>query len=158
MLFISGTAITNLLGDQVTPFFVWAMFSKKETHKDFHKVVRIDVNGRQLKYSRQRLDANRHILRSTASRYAEMIDNANEDPTRTFFKEKLGLHYKTVKTPLERITNTPEQYAEFEEWFFRYLQSSTKEEISTLRVSIETYQFVDNAKLQFIRSEELFSR
>ena len=38
MLFISLTLFTNLLGWQVTPFFVWGMYSEKEIEKNDHTI------------------------------------------------------------------------------------------------------------------------
>lgn len=151
VMFCTMTLVLTFAGHQITPFFLWAMFSEKEEIRATYEVIEIRLNGETFNYTQALIDANRHIVTGSILYYDKMKNNTDTDPTRTFFEEKLGNNYSKIKPILERITNDKAQYAAFEAWLQRYLERSTHRKIETLEVNMQTWAY-DESGLMNLRS------
>ena len=151
--FCTTTLLLTLAGHQITPFFLWAMFSEKEHIRDTHEVIEIKLNGETFNYTQELVDANRHIVTGSIFYYNKMKNNEDTDLTRTFFEEKLGDNYAKIQATLERITNDKTQYPAFEAWLMRYLERSTYREIETLEVNMQTWRYDDSGQLGLVGIE-----
>jgi len=156
-LFCGMTLLLTFSGHQITPFFLWAMFSEKEHIRKTHEVIELKLNGETFNYTQELIDANRHIVTGSIFYYNKMKNNNDTDPTRTFFQEKLGNNYAKIKPTLERITNDKAQYAAFQAWLMRYLERSTHHEIETLEVNTQTWAYDESGQLNLVETKPLFS-
>lgn len=156
VLFCGLTILLTLSGHQITPFFLWAMFSEKEDIRTTHQVIDIRLNGETFNYTKELIDANRHIVTGSIFYYYKIKNNHDTDPTRTFFEEKLGHRYERIRPVLERITNDASQDAAFQAWLHRYLEQSTHREIKTLEVKLQTWAYNDAGQLNLLDTQIIF--
>ena len=155
VIFCGMTLLLTFAGHQITPFFLWAMFSEKEHIRKTHEVIELKLNGETFNYTQELIDANRHIVTGSIFYYEKMKNNNDTDPTRTFFQEKLGNNYTKIQPTLERITNDKAQYAAFQAWLMRYLERSAHREIETLEVNIQTWTYDESGRLNLLETKPL---
>lgn len=146
------TVFFNLLGDEVTPFFVWGMFSEVKTPQASYEVYEIKLDGQHYDYTNLLTDPNRFYITGPLNLYRSM-QAKGEAPTRAFFKEKLPEHYPWVAPFLEPITNTEEDLVAFPAWLKRYLEQSTQQRYQRLEVNILTVHYVDEGRVEILDSK-----
>jgi hypothetical protein len=135
--FICFTLTTNLLGVEITPFFIWAMYSEKETDPTSYKVFKVEVNGSEvIDYTSGYTDNNRFFMLSPLSLYWEMKQNKGADPTRTFFSRKIPRLYPGIQRLLNGISNGPSELNNFLTWYARYLEQTTGKNIKHIKISV----------------------
>ncbi len=157
VIFCGMTLLLTFAGHQITPFFLWAMFSEKENIRKTHEVIQIKLNGETFNYTQELIDANRHIVTGSIFYYDKMKNNNDTDPTRTFFQEKLGENYTKIQPTLERITNDKAQYVAFQAWLMRYLERSAHREIETLEVNMQTWAYDESGQLNLVNTKPIFT-
>ena len=136
-VFACLTVFFNLLGDEVTPFFVWGMYSEKEKPVQAVELLKTTINQDTVVdvYDYSNGDT-RFYLSSPLAYFKKIKDNNNQDPTITFLQTKLGAHYHNIR-PFERsLFNTGPQQQEFLNWYARYLQQVTLIPVNSLRVEV----------------------
>jgi len=136
-LFLAFTGVTlfcNLTGFEITPFYVWGMYSQKEIPAGSYTIYRISVNDKLLDYSTGYLPANRFFLTSPLS-YFETIKDDN-DPTLMFLNHKLVGNYSFIKAFALNVMNSKNDIEKFPEWYKRYLEQTTGEKVKRLTVDV----------------------
>jgi len=136
-IFACLTVFTNLMGDEVTPFFVWGMYSEKEKPVQAVEILKTTINGDTVLnvYNYSNGDT-RFFLSGPLAYYKKIKDNNNQDPTITFLQTKLGRHYDNIRPAERSLFNTGPQQEEFLNWYARYLQLVTFIPVKTLRVEV----------------------
>ena len=138
----------NLIGDQVSPFFVWGMFSQPETPKPMQPVWQFLADGKELNYSCFEVsNMERFYLLTPLEKFKAMKDANGVHPTRLFLKQKLGEHYAQVAPILERITNDETDYVAFGEWLKRYTSSVVGKPIQRLEIRLLECQFEPDGRV-----------
>ena len=139
------TLICNLAGFEITPFYVWGMYSEKEIAPKEYPVFRITVNGKLVDYSTGYFPANRFFLTSPLSYYASVKEDT--DPALYFFQQKLNKKYSFFEPfIIMKVLNSKKEFDEFPSWYKRYLQQTTGEEVKSYKVDIlETSYEKDNS-------------
>ena len=143
ILFLSGTLVTNLLGWQVTPFFVWGMYSEKEDTSNYPPVVKVTVNDSIVINPTRYTDANKFFLTAPFLLYVQLMSNG-EDPGEVLLKRKLGQNYSTIQSISENVLNDPKQYNLFFPWYKRYLAQTTRIKINTCKIELLNAAYVGN--------------
>lgn len=135
--FAGLTVFTNLMGDEVTPFFVWGMYSEKEKPVQAVELLKTTINGDTVMNIYHYSNGDTRFYLSTPLAYFKKIkDNNNQDPTITFLQTKLRTHYNKIR-PFERsLFNTGPQQQEFLNWYARYLQQVTLIPVKSLRIEV----------------------
>jgi hypothetical protein len=134
VLFSALTLLANLSGDEITPFFVWGMYSENEVPQEQYSIFKLTANDDTIDYSTGYLPANRFFLLSPLS-YFESSKN-NEDPTRIFLEKKLKNSFSAIEPFANKVLNGEEEFQKFPAWYKRYLQQTTGENISNYKVEI----------------------
>lgn len=148
-VFSGLTILCNIKGDEITPFFIWAMYSEKENMTNKYEIFRIQVNGSTLvDYTSGYTDNNRFFLSAPLSYYYKIKLNNFKEPTLSFIQKKLGKKYNLIQPLAERIYNDNLDTMQFTEWYIRYLQQSTGKPIHNLQVDVLTSHFAVNESLQ----------
>lgn len=129
------TLATNLAGDEVTPFFVWGMYSAKEEPVKQYSILQTTINDSIVVNAYDLpISDTRFYLTSPLAHYKRIKDNNNTDPTQSFLQAKLGpagfekLHF--LQTSLFN-TWQPDS---FFTWYARYLQQVAKIPIHSIRI------------------------
>lgn len=126
VFFLAGTLVTNLLGWQVTPFFVWGMYSEREKEAGGQPLFKITINDSTvINYSSGYADANRFFLTSPLRLYTFIKQNNGLDPTAVFLEKKLGARFSLVKNTSLKVLNDSARYHTFLPWYKKYLEQTT---------------------------------
>lgn len=135
IIFFGFTLFCNIMGDEVAPFFIWAMYSEKENPANKYKIYKIEVNDSVLvDYTSGYSSNSRFFLSSPLSFYDQVQQNNYTDPTLSFLKRKLGSKYNIIKPLAERINNGMKEQMMFTPWYKRYLEQTIGKPIHSLKV------------------------
>jgi hypothetical protein len=142
LLFTLGTLLCNLTGDEVTPFFVWGMYSAKEQPVEQYELLQTTINDSALlnEYDVYTGDT-RFYLSSPLVYYKKITDNKGIDPTMSFIKEKLSVSDHTLAPLEKRLFNTDEHQQAFMNWYRRYIGQATGIVVRSLRVDVVKVHF-----------------
>ena len=146
------TIFFNLTGDEVTPFFVWGMFSEVKQPQESYELYEIKLDGEHFDYTNKLIDFNRFYITGPLNMYRAMKAKG-EAPTRAFFKEKMGNHYSYVAPVLEPITNDVSQLKDFPAWFKRYVEQSTNKSFQQIQVNLLSVRYAANGQVEIIDSK-----
>lgn len=135
--FTTLTVCFNLLGDEVTPFFVWGMYSEKEKPVAQYDILKTTVNDSLVVnvYDYHTTDS-RFYLSTPLAYYKRIKDNNNQDPTISFLQTKLRQHYEQIRFLEPSLFNTGPQQGAFLDWYARYLQQFTNQPVESLRIEV----------------------
>ncbi|HEY8893514.1 MAG TPA: hypothetical protein VIM79_01820 [Niastella sp.] len=134
--FAAITIATNLTGDEVTPFFVWGMYSAKEEPVQQYSILQTTINDSIVVnvYDKPISDT-RFYLTSPLAHYKRIKDNSNVDPTLSFLQIKTNRKLFTRPVVMQGpLFNTRRQTDSFFPWFARYLQQVTNIPIHSIRI------------------------
>ena len=144
LVFAVFTLFCNVTGFEITPFYVWGMYSEKENVPKNYTVYRVTTNDKPVDYSKGYLPANRFFLTSPLSYFSSIQDST--DPTFDFLNRKLKGKYSLLKPYAFKVLNSKQEISKFPDWYRRYLQQTTGEKIKKLKVEVlETSYARDNS-------------
>lgn len=150
ILFLGGTLFTNLLGWQVTPFFVWGMYSEKEDTSNYHPIVKVTVNDRTVINYTRYTDANKFFMTSPIRLNVLLRMNNGADPGEVLLKRKLGQNYSAIQSISEKVLNDPKEYNLFFPWYKRYLAQTTGIKINTCKIQLLNAAYIGNNKIEIV--------
>jgi hypothetical protein len=135
--FATFTVVFNLMGNEVTPFFVWGMYSAKEQPVQQYEVLQTTINDRIIAdpYDYTTTDT-RLYLNMPLAYYKRIKENNFTDPTISFLQTRLHQHYSSIRFLEKSSFNTNLQKQDFLNWYARYLQQVTKINIKTIRIDV----------------------
>ncbi len=143
------TVACNIKGDELTPFFIWAMYSEKENPVNQYRIYKIRVNDSiQVDYSSGYTDNNRFFLTGPLSLYHKMLENNRTDPTRSFIQEKLGSNLALIGSSADKVLNSQVELDHFLAWYKRYLEQCLSLPVDKFTVSVVNARFNDDQLLQ----------
>lgn len=142
LIFAGLTLFCNFAGFEITPFYVWGMYSQKEVPVKEYPVFRITANGKIIDYSADYFPANRFFLLSPLSYYASIKDG--DDRVKIFLKKKLQNKYGQLEPYAKRVLNSKKEIEEFPNWLRRYVQQSTGEKVNDLKVELLFVSYENN--------------
>jgi len=128
------TVVVNLAGNEITPFFVWGMYSENEVPQDNYEIFKVTANDYIIDYTTGYLPANRFFLLSPLSYYSEMKNSG--DPTKKFLERKLKKYFSEVQPYASKVLNSRKEVEKFPFWYKRYLQQTTGEIIKNYKIEI----------------------
>ena len=135
LLFCIGTAFTNLRGNEITPFFVWGMYSKPVKPQPFYTAHRIIVNNNiEVNNINGFMPPTLFYLNAPLKHYVSILNNHNIDPIQTLFKKKLGTNYEKIAPHENLIFNTQERIDGFLPWFARYISTVLQVKVHHLQI------------------------
>ena len=126
----------NLAGDQVTPFFVWGMYSAKEEPVAQYSILQTTINDSVVvnPYDRPVCDT-RFYLTSPLAWYKKIKDNNGVDPSRSFLQAKLSAECFEEPGFLQNtLFNNRQQQNAFFAWYARYLTQVTTTSVQSIRI------------------------
>lgn len=131
------TVCGNLFGDEVTPFFVWGMYSEKEKPVQQYELLKTTINDSMIVnvYDYPTTDT-RFYLSGPLAWFKKIKDNNNQDPTISFLQTKLQSHYDNIRFLERSLFNTGPQQQAFLTWYAQYLQQVTNQPVRSLRIDV----------------------
>jgi len=135
--FAALTVAFNLMGNEVTPFFVWGMYSAKEQPVQQYEILQTTINDSAIANSYDHITTDTRLYLGTPLEYYKRIKENNfRDPTIDFLQTKLHQHYSKVRFLEKSSFNANLQKQDFLNWYARYLQQVTKINIKSIRVDV----------------------
>jgi hypothetical protein len=135
--FTALTVCGNLLGDEVTPFFVWGMYSEKEKPVQQYEILKTTINDSAVVNVYDYHTTDTRFYQYTPLAYFKKIkDNNNIDPTISFLQSKLKQHYDQIRFLEGSLFNTGPRQQAFLSWYARYLQQVTNLPVNALRIEV----------------------
>ena|ERR1700733_11142406 len=151
LFFAVATLLCNLGGLEITPFFVWSMYSKPEQPEQQYDILLTKTgDSTAIDPSAGYTDDTRFYLNSPLALYKATRDNANADPTLSFLQSKLHgrLAPLTSYPPLvHKLFNDGPQLAAFPHWYRRYLEEVTGHQKQDLSLSVVRVHFDANSHI-----------
>lgn len=148
-VFSALTVVCNIMGVEITPFFIWGMYSEKESTLNSYDTYKIQVNDSSvIDHTAGFTDNNRFFLYSPLSFYQKIQENRFIDPALSLLQKKTGADNATFRSLSTRITNGYQQQARFPGWFTRYLEQSASKKIHSLKVDIVKLSFTADKHIQ----------
>ena len=145
VIFAVLTLTANLAGDEITPFFVWGMYSEKEKPVAHYDVLKVIINDSLTVDYSSGLDSKRFYLFSPLLYYRKIADNNGKDPTASFLEARLGNYYSSLVAPLAgRIFNTRAETDKFMEWYRRYMGEFVSPDIWKIRIDVVRTSYEDS--------------
>src|SRR6185437_780769 len=146
LAFAGFSLFCNFAGFEITPFYVWGMYSQKETQPKEYPVFKITANKKLVDYTTGYFPANRFFLLSPLSYYASV--KTPEDPTGIFLNEKLGKKYEWAKPYADKVLNSPKEFDKFTGWFKNYIGQTTGEKVQSLKVELFLVSYENNNSIK----------
>jgi hypothetical protein len=135
--FAALTVFFNAIGDEVTPFFVWGMYSEKEKPVQRYELLRTTINDSiPLQQTGYLLDATRFYLSGPLGSFKKLQDNGGVDPVKSFLQSKLKGHYSQLPVQEHTLFNTGLSAATFFDWYSRYLHAVTAIDVQSIKVEV----------------------
>jgi hypothetical protein len=127
---------SNLMGDEVTPFFVWGMYSAKEEPVQQYSILQTTINDSIVvnTYELPVCDT-RFYLTSPLAYYKKIRENNNIDPTLSFLQTKLKpSHFEKIGALQTRLFNTRRELDLFFNWYAGYLLQVSRIPVQSIRI------------------------
>lgn len=141
VLFALGTLICNITGNEVTPFFVWGMYSAKEPTVEQYELLQTTINDSLVLDVDDYYNNTRLYLGSPLGYYKRIKENKGIDPTVTFLQLKLYPYYGAIRFAENKLFNTDEQQQQFMNWYARYISQVIDKPVHALRVDVVKVHF-----------------
>jgi hypothetical protein len=133
--FVFVTIVCNLLGYEATPFFVWGMYSEKQTEPRFYEVQRVIINDSQtIDITGGYTPSTRFLLNSSLWYYMDINKNHGIDPTISFLQSKLRDRYSLIKPYAYILFNDSGRIDAFMPWYRKYVQEVTNTKVDKLTI------------------------
>lgn len=149
------TIFCNLTGNEITPFYVWGMYSQKEKAPGYYTIFKVTVNDKILDYSTGFFPANRFFLQSPLNYYSNIVEQG--DPTRLFLKNKLGSNYSYMRPYESSLFNSKEEINKFPTWYKKYLTQTTGQVIKNFKVEVLGATYDQRNRIKIINSYSLIN-
>jgi hypothetical protein len=128
------TVLFNLAGDEITPFFVWGMYSEKIRPPEEYEFLKTTVNDTAFIDTYSGFSDNTRFYLNLPLQYYELIRaNKGADPAISFLQQKLGLRYAWVR-PLENRLFNPWPLPQFPAWNGRYLAQTINAPVTAIKI------------------------
>lgn len=139
--FVLLQCCAQLFRAEVTPFFLYGMYSEVLDPLPAYTRTVCHVNGRQLEQSELPRYAG-EFLYSTLDRYQLLEADEDTDLFGPFLEHYFSWLPTGSRTHLEdEMSFHPEEKPAFEEWLQRYLERILDERITSIQIDRETYQY-----------------
>jgi hypothetical protein len=127
----------NLTKNEITPAFIWGMYSEKEAPVTEYRVLKVMINDSiPFDYSSEYPDATRFYLLSPLTYYWSIAENGGVDPEKSRYRQKLGKYFGVLNPVKRDFFNDSLNCAAFMNWYGNYLEAITHIAVNKLEVNI----------------------
>lgn len=143
-LFLVGQGIAQILRVEITPFFLFGMYSEPIMSEPAYVRVACTVDGEPLTQAQLPRFAG-ELFFSTLYRYQVLHDHRFQDHYASTIADELGALPPSVKRLLvQRLSYRTEHAGPFGAWTIRYLSRILGRPVNTVQVARETYRYLDH--------------
>lgn len=139
----------NFLKTEITPLFVWGMYSEREKVLNTYDIYRVVVNDSvAIDYSSGFTDANRFFLLSPLSYYIQIGQNGGRDPLEDLIKKKTGEYYDVFNYFEKSIYNDLRRQQAFKIWYANYLEETIHLKVNKVGLEVLRVHYEANGRLK----------
>ncbi len=136
LFFMVGSIAANLTGEEITPFYVWGMFSQPEKPAREHTIWQFEADGQELDYTSWKVSLFQRYLLTNPADYALRMQQVGIDPSLQFIESKLD-----TLPWLHAAANRPEDLDRFWPWLKRYTERAYGRQFDSLVVRKLVYRY-----------------
>lgn len=126
------TLFANILGDEVTPFFVFGMYSEKEKEQRTYEVLKVIINDSIDLAKSDDAYYNNPLVKASLFYYISIKQNGGVDPTISFLKSKLKQHYSIIQCIERRVFNDQKDIEAFIPWYTNYMEQIIRKPVNSV--------------------------
>jgi hypothetical protein len=142
-VFVLCQGIAQVFRVEITPFFLFGMYSEPIVPEPAYVRVACSVDGEPLTQAQMPRFAG-ELFFSTLYRYQVLHDHQFQDHYAATIADELSNLPPRLKRLLEdRLSYRPDQAGPFGAWTIRYLGQALGRSVRTVQVTRETYRYVD---------------
>ena len=142
-------------GVETTPFYLYGMYSEKETPQKEYSIFIIEVNDKEFNYDALPA-ANREMIISSLEHYFALDQNNFYDTILPTVEKRFNGKVSEEKNQIivSRLTNDSTDKAPYQKWLKNYLAETMKADIKSLKIYNAYFSY--EPKLHLQRKELLF--
>ena len=145
ILFIAGSFVTHKTGVEATPFFVWGMYSKKDTVKAYYEILEVTINDTEkLKLDQTFSEPYRMMIYTSFDKYNRYIKSGGIDSLQFYREGEKGLLHKIQHYFAAKSANTKESILQYPDWLKRYVGSVLNKDVN--KINVDRIVFTYNQK------------
>ena len=145
ILFIAGSIVTHRTGVEITPFFVWGMYSSRDTVKPSYEILEVTINGNEkLNLDKTIAEPYRMMVYTSFDKYNKYVNNGNIDSLQFYRVGEPGLLHRLQHYFAAHSANTTEAIKQYPAWLKRYLSGALNKKIEKIKVEIVTFSYDAN--------------
>lgn len=153
--FILLTLLINATKNEITPFYVWSMYSAPAPQSDTFPVFTLQYNnGQVFNEPHTWRDHTRMMFFYPIDYYTNMMDHAGEPDALKMKKGFEKIHLDPAS--LSKIYNTPEQIKAYPYWLKQYMQANTGIKMDSISVYRKWVRYSESGRVYPVKSELLF--
>ncbi len=154
VVFIVITLVVNLSLNQITPFYIWSMYGRKEEVKDSYPVYVLKIDGEIFNLPKWQ-DYKRMFFNYSIVHYMDCVENDNSDPF--MIKARSYLSF----LPLDdlffyKIYVHKDELKEYPKWLKRYMEANIGKNIDHLEVERVWIGYNQMNRIEVIKKEQIF--
>jgi hypothetical protein len=155
-VFMSVTLLINATRNEITPFFVWAMYAGKSAEVDTFPVFVLQYNdGKVFHAPHTWKDHKRMMFFYTIDHYTLLRDNDYTDPDMQKAGSIMGKAGMSGM-PLGELYTDRAAMQQYPAWLMRYMQANLGEHIDSISVYRKWMRYGKDGRVTTARSELLF--
>jgi hypothetical protein len=155
IIFILISLITNLSKIEITPFYVWRMYSEKEPRNDKNHFYQLSYNNKIFNQSEAWNNGRKMMFSYTIHHYESCKENNGYDNIQIKAQsilQRLNINDVKLFSPFYIKYNLKE----YPQWLLRYIQQIIKEKINHMEVNKMTIRYDKNGNQVLINKKLIF--
>ncbi|MGG9971890.1 hypothetical protein ACQ33O_08875 [Ferruginibacter sp. SUN002] len=145
VLFIAGTIVTHKTGVEITPFFVWGMYSSKDSVKPVYEILEVTINNTEkLKLDQTFAEPYRMMIYTSFDKYNRYVKDNYTDSLQFYRAGETGLLRRTQHYFASKTANATENIHQYPTWLKRYIGKALNKNVE--RIDVDKVTFTYNEK------------
>jgi hypothetical protein len=133
--FTLGSLFFNYKTVETTPFFVWGMYSAKETVPQSHKIIVVKYNNsKMLCMPHTYQEPMSMMVYFTLNYYTDILQNNNKDYLQRNLESNYYIKYPFIKKFGAKLYTNPNEVANYLPWLKKYIASIVNEPVTNFDV------------------------
>lgn len=158
-IFIVTTFFTHKKGVEITPFFVWGMYSNIDTVKPSYDILEVTINNNEkLRLDQTWAEPYRMMIYTSFDKYSHYADDGNIDSMMFYRKDEPGFIRHWQYTIASRLANKQENILQYPVWLKRYVAHALNKNVATIKVDKITFTYNDKGYATIISKTNLISQ
>jgi hypothetical protein len=131
------TFYCTLVQFEITPFFLWAHYSEKQSPQESYERVYVKVNGELLNLP-SLARSTREMIQIPTEEFCSLKENDFKNITSQMIRRKWKGRFSTefVEGFIDQVTSTKNDEQEFLPWLSRYIKRTCGIKVKTIEVGI----------------------